>query len=110
MVSIVATGAEGEGPAARLQPRLPQIVAEGQLRGHRAQGLLLLPHGLAHPGDHRMVQGLRAWGQGPGLGRVPGEVEEQRRAVHGDALPETGADSVGLEVRRYEMDLPEPSA
>ena len=62
--------------------------------------------------------GAQHRGAGPGLGRVPGEVGEQRGVVVGHAVPRAGAHTLavagscalGVEVRGRVMDLPEPSA
>ena len=115
---VLAAGAEGEVPAARLQPGLPRDATWGQLRGHGAQGPPVLAHRLLHPGQHRAVQGLRAGGQGPGLRGVLGEVEEQRGVVVGDARPGAraqavavaGPRSLGVQAGCDVVDFPEPSA
>lgn len=117
VISILPARTEGEGPTARLQPRLPDDVAQGKLGGHRAQGLSVLLHGLTHPCYYHVVQRFRARGQGPSLGRVPGELEEQGRAVLGHTITRAGAHAsaiagpctLGVEPWSHVVDLPESS-
>lgn len=117
VIFILPTRAEGEGPTARLQPRLPDDVAQGKLGGHRAQGLSVLLHSLTHLCYYHVVQRFRVRGQGPCLRRVPGELKEQGRAVLGHTVPRAGAHTpavagpcaLGVESWRHVVDLPESS-
>ena len=117
VVSVLAAGAEWEGPTAGLQPRLPENVAQGELGGHWAQRLPVPLYSLAHRGDHLVEPGLGGGRQGPCLRRVAGEVKEQRRAVLGHAGPRAGAHasavagprSLRVELRSQVVHLPQPS-
>lgn len=112
VVALLA-GAEREGPAAGLQPRLPQNLCPRQLFLHRRQSSAVLRHGPFDPLQHLCQPRLSVRWERTALWRIPAELEHQRRVVirhkrpvtHADAGVVTAHGSRWREVWCEEMDL-----
>lgn len=113
-MAFPVTAAQGKGATARLQPGSPRVAQRAQLQRGRPERVSVLGHGPGHRVHHLPKGGLRVRRQGVGLGRVSGQVEEQRWLVMGDLVPGAGADRLPvagarpawLEQRRRVVDFP----
>lgn len=100
--------------AAGLQPRLPQQIPSRHLALHRLHGPQVSLGGLLHRGQDGAEGRLSVGGQRRGLGRVLGEIEEQRWVVVGhvarraeaDVCVDAGRPTFWVEVGREVKGLP----
>lgn len=113
-VPLLVTHAEWEHPTAGLQPDVIHVHLRPEHRQDGDDGPVVFPHGLGDRLDHHVKEGLCVSCQRCGLGRVPGQIEQQGRVVVGDQLSRALAVSgrvAGLGTGRLEygghvVDLP----